>query len=546
MSNKNYKDLSKEELIEKIEKLESRKKYGLIWDEEKTKEKFEKDAENALPVLKEIKGKEIKTDDESPINILIEGDNYHALSVLNFTHQGKIDVIYIDPPYNTGKKDEWIYNDKYIDETDSYRHSKWLSFMSKRLKLAKKLLSEKGVVFISIDDNEEAQLKMLCDSIFGENNFERFIWKKKGGAGNTERIVGNLTEHILCYFKNKKPGVFNYRNIERQYKYKDEIGPYNLAGIEKTNLGSYERKTMTFPITDPKTKKKFLPGHDMRWTSGEASIKRMIEEEKIYFDYKKSKVLVIKRPEDYEESSNVFYNLLTDFGSLSTAKSELYDYFGNREIFDTPKPTQLLIHLLEISSKKDSIILDFFAGSGTIGQAVLEYNKKIGGNRQFILCTNDEGKICTEICYPRVSKTINGYKTPKNEYIKGLGGNLKYYKTAFVKNSVSRDEMKMKITGQCTEMLCLREGIFEEIKSLKSYKIFKQNNKIMAVYYSLEKDKLDSLKNSLDKIKGEKVLYCFTLDYLGLDKNDFIGWDDIRLEPIPQKILDVYKDIYEY
>jgi hypothetical protein len=106
--------------------------------------------------------------------------------------------------------------------------------------------------------------------------------------------------------------------------------------------------------------------------------------------------------------------------------------------------------------------------------------------------------------------------------------------------------MKMKITEQCTEMLCLREGIFEEIKSLKSYKIFKQNNKIMAVYYSLEKDKLDSLKNNLDKLEGEKTLYCFTLDYLGLDKSDFIGWDDVILEPIPQKILDVYKDIYEY
>ena len=152
-------------MLKVIEKLESRKKYGLIWDEEKTKEQFEKESENAVPVLKEVKGKEIKTDLAKPTNILIEGDNYHALSVLNYTHQGKIDVIYIDPPYNTGNKD-FRYNDNYVDKEDVYRHSKWISFMSKRLRLGKNLLSNTGVIFISIDDNEIAQLKLLCDEIF--------------------------------------------------------------------------------------------------------------------------------------------------------------------------------------------------------------------------------------------------------------------------------------------------------------------------------------------------------------------------------------------
>src|SRR3989344_355957 len=133
---KDYSQFSKEELLKIVEKMESRKKYGLIWDEEKVKEQFEKDAENALPVLKEISSKEITDKDGSkPVNILIEGDNYHALSVLNFTHQGKIDVIYIDPPYNTGKED-WKYNNDYVDQSDAFRHSKWISFMYKRLVLA--------------------------------------------------------------------------------------------------------------------------------------------------------------------------------------------------------------------------------------------------------------------------------------------------------------------------------------------------------------------------------------------------------------------------
>ena len=168
-----YEEFSKEELIEIIKKQQQElknKKYGLVWDSEREPEQVVLDCANHLPILKRIKSKEIKTDD-SEDNILIEGDNYHALSVLNYTHKGKIDVIYIDPPYNTGKANEWKYNDKYIDKNDNYRHSKWLNFMEKRLNLAKELLAEDGVIFISIGNDEFAQLKLLCDKIFDEKNF---------------------------------------------------------------------------------------------------------------------------------------------------------------------------------------------------------------------------------------------------------------------------------------------------------------------------------------------------------------------------------------
>ena len=177
MKNSNYSDWPKEDLVKEIKKLKKRKKYGLVWDEEKTKEKFDKDSENKLPILKEVKSKEIQTDGNTLTNILIEGDNYHVLSVLNYTHKGKIDVIYIDPPYNIGK--EFRYNDRLVDLEDAYRHSKWLSYMRKRLVLAKNLLKKSGVIFISIDDNEQARLKILCDEIFGEENFiANIIWKK--------------------------------------------------------------------------------------------------------------------------------------------------------------------------------------------------------------------------------------------------------------------------------------------------------------------------------------------------------------------------------
>ena len=224
MSKDNYSNFSKEDLIEKLEKLESRKKYGLIWDEEKTKEKFEKDAENALPVLKELKSKEIKTDNESPTNILIEGDNYHALSVLNFTHQGKVDVIYIDPPYNTGKND-FKYNDKWINEDDSYRHSKWLSFIYKRLTLAKKLLNENGIIFISIDDNEMAQLKLVCDNIFGEKNrlSTHHIQVRYGNKSlNEKKDFQELLEYVLIYAKNS----YNFKANKPTAEY--SLNKFNL------------------------------------------------------------------------------------------------------------------------------------------------------------------------------------------------------------------------------------------------------------------------------------------------------------------------------
>ncbi|MCX8179110.1 MAG: site-specific DNA-methyltransferase, partial [Candidatus Aenigmarchaeota archaeon] len=181
MSKDNYENWTKEELIEEIKRLKKRKKYGLIW-EDKPEEVVEL-CKKKLPVLKEVKSKEIITDKNKPVNLLIEGDNYHALSVLNYTHAGKIDVIYIDPPYNTGNKD-FIFNDHYVDKEDAYRHSKWLSFMERRLKLAKNLLKDTGVIFISIDDNEVAQLKILMDDsdLFGAHNFIAILPRKSGVA----------------------------------------------------------------------------------------------------------------------------------------------------------------------------------------------------------------------------------------------------------------------------------------------------------------------------------------------------------------------------
>lgn len=333
-------------------------------------------------------------------NIYIEGDNLEALKLLGKTYTGKIKMIYIDPPYNTGH--DFVYNDSFQTTISDYKeltstksnanpegngrfHTDWLNMMYPRLISAKKLLTQDGVMFISMADTELKNLLNMCEEIFGKDNIEIFVWKKKGSAGNTEKILGVLTEYIVCCFKDKDKGALNYKKMERTYSYQDEKGPYNLEGIEKTNLGTYARPTMMFEVTDPKTGKSFLPGDELRWTIGKESFDEMLKNGKIFFDYKNNKVKRIKRPEDYEESENVYYNLLLDLGSLSSAKDELELLLGNREIFDTPKPTNLIKHLIEIGSKKDSIILDFFSGSATTAQSIFELNSKDNGSRKFIL-----------------------------------------------------------------------------------------------------------------------------------------------------------------
>ena len=348
-------------------------------------------------------------------NLYIEGDNLDVLKLLRETYLGKIKMIYIDPPYNTGN--DFVYNDDFAVDTDEYLersnqvddqgnrmvanndsngrfHTDWLNMIYPRLKLAKDLLTDDGVMFVSMADTELANQLKICEEIFGKNNIELFVWKKKGGAGNTEKIIGVLTEYIICCFKSKKPYDLNFQTFERMYKFSDKKGPYNLEGIEKTNLGGYERKTMQFAITDPETKQQFYPSENMRWTIGENTAIELLNDHKLFFDYKTNKVKRIKRPEDYELSENVYYNLLTEEGSLATAKDECSALLGNREYFDTPKPTLLIKKLLKIASKKNSLILDFFSGSATTAHAVMQLNAEDGGNRKYIMVQLPE--VCDE------------------------------------------------------------------------------------------------------------------------------------------------------
>jgi len=536
-------DKLKAEIYRLKKELKEKKKYGLVW-EDKPEDVVEM-CKTKLPVLKEVKSKEILTDKNKPVNLLIEGDNYHALSVLNYTHKGKIDVIYIDPPYNKGSKD-FKYNDVWVDAEDSYRHSKWLSFMSKRLQLAKPLLKKGGVIFISIDDNELAQLKLSCNGIFGEQNFVGTItWEKRTKAQNTEtakEMLQSKTEYILVYKKEIDKIRFKLEVFgEKKYGLQDDRGLYRLKLIEEMSArGMRGRQTMIFPI------KGIKPRNGYQWKFGKDQIDKFkcrndieILDGKPYFKM---------RPQDEVKQKFIpFWSHFFDkdtYGTAEKGKSELTEILGNNEHeFETVKPINLIKKLLfHINRNGNEIVLDFFAGSGTTGHAVLNFNDTDQGKRTFILCTNNEENICTDICYPRVQKAIKGYKSPKGKKIDGLGGNLKYFKTDFVE-AEPNDGNKMKLTEQATEMLCIKENTFELVLNRKKFKIFKNNNQYTGIIF--DQMAIPQFKKAIQSTKAKFSVYIFSLSDDTFDEEFENIKQKVKLSPIPETILRVYRRIFK-
>lgn len=328
--------LTNDEKSALIEMLRKQKKYGLVWEDKP--EDVEERLREELPMLIEDTDKAIiSTDTDAPNHILIEGDNLEALTALAYTHEGNIDVIYIDPPYNTGNKD-FVYNDKFVDSEDSYRHSKWLSFMNKRLRIAKQLLSDKGVIFISIDDNEHAQLKLLCDEVFGLNNLcGNIIWRKKSGGGQTDAFFVTEHEYILVY---RKTDQFIWQDetvaiSEDTFKYMDERGRYKITPLEKWGSSAHreDRPSMYFAIKSPDGKDYFpvapdgLPG---RWRVGLERMNRLIMNDEIDWrngkPQEKTYFTSISDKRKVNKSRSIYYNI----GETGEGTKLLTDIFSQK------------------------------------------------------------------------------------------------------------------------------------------------------------------------------------------------------------------------
>ena len=488
-------------------------------------------------------------------------------------------------------------------------------------------MSDTGVIFISIDDNEQANLKLLCDSVFGESNFvsnvSRITTKRvKGDSEGINKIHDYLYIYAVSpnYKINHRPKE-DYSIYQLEDEYINTRGKHLIRPLDNGTI-NYS-KTLDYEIVAPDGSK-IVAGNDynlfdkrkageyktkdwcFRWS--EEKFKWGVENNFIVFKKTKNNFRVYFKIYQFVDNNlnptTKYDNFLSIIDNCynNQATTEIKKLFGE-SAFTYPKPISLLKEVLAMSGKKNSTILDFFAGSGTTGHAVLELNKEDGGNRQFILCTNNENNICEEVTYPRIKKVIEGYGAAGSPTAAGIPANVRYFKTDFIPRTKNKDQNKINITQRCTELLCLKEGIFEELprhceeellrhcgldpqspnydgdscfrrnddlvlgdscfrrnddlvlggscfrrndgENEVKYQVFCNGSRYMAVYYGFLSDDFFKLRDIMNEIEGEKMLYCFTLNPLGLETDDFADWKNIRLEPIPQKILDVYNQLFK-
>lgn len=541
-------------------------------------------AEQLFPALKPVPSLDIPGKNTSPVHYIIEGDNYHSLSSLAITHAQQVDVIYIDPPYNTGNP-HLTYNDHRKGKSAANRHSKWLNFMYHRLRLAQELLAEDGVLFISIDDREMAHLKLLCDGLFGSDNFiGNFVWINRTTPNDAANKFATDHEYILIYAKN--PKRFQLKGIPKDFtKYvnrdDDPRGPW-MADNPSAASGTAKDR---FPIKNPHTGEVYYPPDGRYWAFAKRRVKEWEQLGKLVFPTETGKRFILKKylselKSEYKPASSIVQNALTSHGT-----KELKQLFGAGSPIKYPKPTVLLKYLLGLIDKREGIFLDFFAGSGTTGQAVLELNQEDGGTRQCILCNNNENNLCRQVLHPRLSKVSQGYTVdaPRRELlyerkltvstlkkvntylreittlteqsrdqydtlkqslqentlrleglrknpvqIPGLNSTFKFFQTQFIPPQDTR------IRQACAHLLCLREQVFEPVNITLHWQVYRSPEKTMALCFESPSN-WHSLTASLpsDRLL---VLYVFReKDYLEAQKQ--LPEADIRYAPPKMKRL---------
>ena len=437
-----------DEAIRAINEIENHlveKKYGLVWEEHE--EQVDKCLDNKIPLFEEIVDKKIRNTEKNEYDFLLEGDNLHSLILLEKTHKGKIKCIYIDPPYNRGSND-FIYNDNKVGKEDSYRHSKWLSFMKRRLEIAKNLMSEKSsVIFISIDENECHNLKILCDEIFGEKNYiGDFIRKTKSSTNDADSFFNLQHEYCLIY----KKGSFKFNGVEKDMeKYTNPDNDPNGEWKSSDPSAKSGGPSTYFEIKNPYTSQIDLPPQGRFWAFSKTTMKKYIESGKIKF---KKTIKKNERGFIFKSYKNQLKNTMKPVDSLIFTSNDFMNQVATKEInnlgieFDYPKPMKFIEDLILYSTNSNDIILDFFAGTGTTGEAVIKANEEDNGNRKFILCTDNENNICERTTYIRLKRTLND-------------GNLKYFKTCWTERKPENVFLQPQLCKHIKEMIELENMI---------------------------------------------------------------------------------------
>ncbi len=603
------------ELEKEVERWKSQVKsvrYGLNWMD--VPEAFDKDSEDKIPILEEVAEKAVNAKGplaSRPPHVIIEGDNYHALTCLNYTHRGKIDVIYIDPPYNTGS-DGFTYKDKRfltefpdgqkVPKEHPLRHSYWLSFMEKRLNLAKKLLRDEGVIFISIDDNEQANLKLLCDKVFKEENFITSIPRITKRGGKSSDAIARNHDYLMVYSKTSSYNLIPFEHDDSDFKYKDEFyeerGFYKLnqtldydslqysAGLDYplnfqgeifypgSSKEKYdERKKGNFKRADWAwrwSKEKFKFGEEngfivlKKSKNGKRIYTKTYQNATIEDDGDGYKVVIKKRTAPVST-----LKLCENEFSNDNATKDLVEVLGKKD-FDYSKPVSLLYFIEKIATHPSSsgtfrppVILDFFAGSGTTLHATLNLNKEDGGIRQCILVQQSEGdnNICENVTYERNRRVMCGYTSisaqGKQTEVEGLGGSLKYYKTGFVgkhqsKNANDADKVELAEKAGC--LIALAENTLETVVVPSTAKGFWQiysdnaekKKRYTCIYHNGDYGKVSDFVAKIDELratdkKSKFTVYVFSWNSPDFFENEFDDLKNIEIKAIPKPILEIYK-----
>ncbi len=541
MKKSKYQEWTKEQVIKELERITKQTgTLGIVWEEQP--EDVDEILKKKFPILIEDKKKRIINDESLPFHSIIEGDNLHTLSVLQYTHKDKIDLIYIDPPYNTGAEN-WMYNNNYVDKDDEYRHSKWLSFMNRRLRLAKKLLKKDGVLVCAIDENEIAHLMLLLEQIFKAHDVYPIAIVHNPG-GKQGKNISFCHEYAVFVLPKNQEKIFENTLLEEGEweKFSDWGGDSDrtkgntfypivvkdneVVGIGEVSEESYHPESPN--VEQPKGEIYFYPidqnGKEKKWRNERKKAEELMTRGRLRVRQRANGKLFV-REDGYKEIEH----LKTEVRTKSFWKSKKYDSstYGTKVLknilkdckFEYPKSIHITQDCLDIilRNKKDAIVLDFFAGSGTTGHAIMELNKIDNGTRQFILCSNNEEhklfvqKIPSKVTYPRIKKLINGYTgvVDKKKY-SGLGGNLKYYKVA-VENFVEKgttDAHKKKYAEELADLICFKEQTYEEVKNTDDYKIYKSDRRFVVIIFNPLS--ISKVKKEIEKIDKKVKLYVFS------------------------------------
>lgn len=524
------------------------KKYGLVFEQHR--EQIDEILDTHTPVLTEQK--DLFIDNGGEMNFLIEGDNLAALQLLEKTHKGKIDVIYIDPPYNTGAKD-WKYNNDYVDGNDTFRHSKWLSWLRNRIVVARNLLTEKGIMAVTIDDYEIAALRLTMDELFGIDNYLGTIVIRNNPSGrSTVRGLSINHEYALLYSKTPTAVLGFMKHNEKQKSRYDEIdskGNYEWENFRKNGTDSdrKDRPKQFFPIViNNNTLKLHIP--EIKWDDAARSyvVSGVIKDdetvvypitkgiEKVWkyglertvsildeIRVKKTKVgfeLYRKKYLNAEGSLPRTWWDKPEYSARDNGTRALTNIFGSQKVFDFPKAPEAVKDVLVASNlRKNGITLDFFAGSGTTGHAVMKLNAEDDGHRKFILCTNNENNICRDVTYERLKTVITGKRKDGSEYNEHYDASLKYYKIDFV-------PISDKLYYEYADKLLLH---IRELVELENGINFNGNNDIAIVLTDEEMEQFVAYDNQA------KVLYRGHDVLLTAEQENYIKANGIKVNVIP-------------